>query len=305
MSAEESKTAGFEGTVLVVGATGNIGQATVKALSAKYGASATIKAGTRSVESDKAKALAKLPGVTAVKAGASDASTVTEEAKGADVVVIITPGTENRAELAVAAARAATAGGVTNIAVVSVPFTDAHTHLFARQFRKLEAGVREVAEGVVFLKLPFFTDNNWGNVATVKGMGKIFNSVKPDTAFVSVAAADAGEAFAAVVGDFDTYRGKSYTLVSDCVSQASIAKSFSTALGKEVTYVQVPDEGVKEALTGMGFPGWQVDGILELNHLINDGDANLVTPTRDLETLIGRKPTTTAAWIESVKGAFQ
>ena len=181
--AEESKT--FDGTVLVLGATGNIGQAAVKALSDKYGATATIKAGTRNPESDKAKALAKLPGVTAVKASAGGEG-VAEEAKGADVVYVVTPGSEDRAELAISAVKTASGAGATNFVVVSVPFTAESTHLFARQFQKLDAGVREAAPTAVLLKLPFFTDNQWGNAATIKSMGKFFAPVKPDAAYATI-----------------------------------------------------------------------------------------------------------------------
>lgn len=297
--ADESKT--FDGTVLVLGATGNVGQAAVNALSAKYGASATIKAGTRNPESDKAKALSKLPGVTVVKASAGDAASVTEEAKGVDVVYVVTPGTEDRAEKAIAAVKAVQAAGVENVVVLSVPYWEDSTHLFAKQFMKLDAAVRELSSTAVLLKLPFFTDNQWGNAATIKSMGKFFAPVDGDLAYSTIAVGDAGEAAAAVIGDFATHKGKTYTLVSDTVSSNDIAAAYAAALGKEVTFVQVPPEAAQKAMLDMGFPAWQVDGVLELWAL----GSKLVFPDSDLEALIGRKGTTTAAWIQAVKGGFQ
>ena len=77
-STEESKTATFTGTVLVIGSSGTIGSAAVTALSSAFGSGATIKAGTRNPDSDKAKELSKLAGVTAVKADAGDAASVAE-----------------------------------------------------------------------------------------------------------------------------------------------------------------------------------------------------------------------------------
>ena len=296
--ADESKA--FEGDVLVLGATGNIGQATVKFLSGKV---RSIKAGSRNPDSDKAQALAALEGVTAVKA--SDAATVEAESKGVDAVFIVTPGCEDRAAVAISYAKAAAAAGVTKLVVISVPFKASDMHLFARQFRELEAGVREVSSDAVFLGLPFFTDNQWGNAGTIKSMGKIFAPVKPDAAFVSIAAQDVPPAFFSVLTKFDAYKGKKFVLTSDAQSYGSIAKAFGEALEKEVTYVQVPNEAAKKAMMDMGFPEWQVDGIIELFDLINASDETLTNVTSDLETLTGKSGTSTAAWIASVKAGFQ
>ena len=61
-----------------------------------------------------------------------------QEAKGADVVVVVTPSTEDRGDIAAVAVKAAAGAGVDNIIVISVPISDAATHLFVRQFRPLE-----------------------------------------------------------------------------------------------------------------------------------------------------------------------
>lgn len=301
---EESKTtAAFTGTVLVTGATGNIGKALVNALAAAY-PSATIKAGTRNTDSDKAKALAAISGVTVVKA--SDEASVTQEAKGADVVVIVPPGSEDRATLSVTAVKAAAAAGATNLVVYSVS-TDGD-FLFARQFKELEAGVRAVSDTAVFLKLPFFTDNMWANAGTIKTMGKFFAPVPVDTPITQVTVGDAGEAGAAVVGAFDKYAGQSFKLVSNRATNAEFATAFSAALGKEVTAVQVPPEAAKKSMLDLGFPEWQVDGILELYAIINSSDAAVRSTvnyeSEDVATLLGRPGTTVEQWVSAVKGGF-
>ena len=242
--------------------------------------------------------------MTAVKASAGGEG-VAEEAKGADVVYVVTPGSEDRAELAISAVKTASGAGATNFVVVSVPFTAESTHLFARQFQKLDAGVREAAPTAVLLKLPFFTDNQWGNAATIKSMGKFFAPVKPDAAYATITVGDAGEAAAAVIGDFGAHKGKTYTLTSDVVSSKAIAAAYTSELGKEVTFVQVPNEAAKKAMLDMGFPEWQVDGIIELWELVNSGTEYVTKASADLEALIGRPGTTTAAWIKAVKGGFQ
>ena len=306
-SAFESNTMASESkndfTVLVVGATGNIGKQVVTALSSKY-PGATIKAGTRNPDSDKALALGGIDGVTVVKA--HDSATIAEEAKGAEFLVIVPPGSEDRAAQGVAAAKAATAAGVTKIISYSVP--GVADVLFARQFRELERGIRAVSANTIFLRLPFFTDNNWGHAATIKGMGKIFAPVPVDVNYAQVTVADAGEAGAAALAQFDRFAGQAFTLVSNHASQAEIAAAFSKAVGKEVTAVQVPPAAAKEALLGAGFPEWQVDGILELWAALSSDDvarhAAVNVASRDLEVLLGRKGTSIEQWVEAVKGAF-
>lgn len=299
MSAEESK---YDGTILVTGATGNIGFAAVRALSAAVGSSATIKAGTRNVEGDKAKALNELAGVTAVKASAADGS-LAEEAKGADAVYVVTPGAENRAELAVEIIKVAAAAGVKKIVAVSIPQFEGGTHLFQKQFEKLEKEAREAFEGVTFLRLPFFTDNLYGFAGTVKGMGKIFSSQNPEKDYSSITVADAGAAAVAVLTN-DGHAGKTYTLVSSVSTYNKIAAALAAALEKEVVAVQVPDAAAKEAMLGMGFPEWQVDGILELVNLINTDVEAVKSDPGDLETLIGRKGQTIEEWVAGAKPAF-
>jgi len=296
--ADETKS--FDGEVLVLGSTGTIGQATVKFLSGKV---RSIKAGTRNPDSDKAKALAELDGVTAVKAG--DAASIEAAAKGADVVFIVTPGVEECAALATAYAKAAIAAGVTKIVAISVPCAASDSHLFARQFRAVEAELREVSADTVFLRLPFFTDNQWSNADTIKTLGKVFCPIKPDVAFATVAARDVGPAFLKVASNFETHKGRGYTLVSDVQTYGAIVKSFSDVLGKTVTYQQVPNEAAKKAMMEAGYPEWAVDGVNELHDLINAFDPILTSPTDDLETLIGRKGTSTAAWIAAAKAGFQ
>lgn len=298
--ASESKTTDFSGTILVTGATGNIGKATVSALATKF-PSATIKAGTRNPASDKAKALAAI--ATSVKVvKAADSATISEEAKGAEFVVIVPPGSEDRAAVAVVAAKAAVAAGVAKIVSFSVPTLG--DILFCRQFRELDAGVRAVASNAILLKLPFFTDNNWGHAATIKGMGKIFAPVPVDIAYAQVTTGDAGDAAAAAVQQFDKFAGQSLTLVSNSTSQADIAAAFAAALGKDVEAVQVPPSAAKEALLGMGFPEWQVDGILELWAAISEDDAAINVQSRELEALLGRKGTSVEQWVAAVKAGF-
>ena len=82
------------------------------------------------------------------------------------------------------------------------------------------------------------------------------------------------------------HEGKTYVLTGpESISFHDVARALSGALGKEVSYVDVPPEAGKEAMMGMGLPEWIVDGFMELMAEFADnwGDRT----TANVETLTG------------------
>ena len=82
--------------IFVIGATGNVGTATVQALSDKYAGQFDIRAGVRNP--DKADKLKALAGVTVVQATQGDTDNLVGILKGVDALYIIAPGIENHAQ---------------------------------------------------------------------------------------------------------------------------------------------------------------------------------------------------------------
>ena len=58
-------------------------------------------------------------------------------------------------------------------------------------------------------------------------------------------------------------------------------------------------------MVGMGIPQWQAGGICELLKLVDAEDASQILSTKDLETLIGRAPTSFKDWVSGVADAFK
>ena len=108
--------------VFVIGASGNVGSATVQVLSSKYADKVEIRAGVRNP--DKADKLKSLPNVSVVQAEMGDKEKLTRTLKGVHTLYIVTPGVENRAQLTIATAQAAKDAGVKHLLVVSVPTAD-------------------------------------------------------------------------------------------------------------------------------------------------------------------------------------
>jgi len=73
--------------------------------------------------------------------------------------------------------------------------------------------------------------------------------------------------------------GKTYVLTGPAsISLHDVADGLTKALGKQVTYVDVPPEAAREAIVGMGIPEWDADGYLELFEGYSEGFADMTAP---------------------------
>ena len=289
--------------VFVIGASGNVGSATIQALSTKYADKLEIRAGVRNP--DKADKI-KLPGVTIVQAEMGAKDKLKETLKGVDALFIVTPGAENRAPLSIATAEAAKEAGVKFILAVSVPTVGLTDTIFGRQLSELEGKISSLGVPYAFIRLPLFVDNNWGFKDTIQGQSAFYAPINPDKPFTPVVVEDAGNAAATILSDYTKHTNKTYTIVSDRYTHNELAKAFSEVLGKEIKYIQVPYDAAKQAFLGNGYPEWQVDGILEIFKLIdNDTPETNISDLSVYKTLTGEELTSVKAWIAKYEAAFK
>ena len=289
--------------VFVIGATGNIGSATVTALAEKYTDKVEIRAGVRIP--DKADKLKAIAGITIVKAEMGKKDELLNTFKGVNALYIVTPPTLNRAELTIATAEAAKEAGVKAVVVVSGITADL-TDTFGRQSSEMEYKVSKLGVPYTFLRLPLFVENYWAFKDSIVGQSTIYSPVDPTKPFTPVVVEDAGKAAAVILVYPTKHANKTYNIVSDRHTFGELAEGFSKALGKEVKYVRVSYDAAKQAFLGMGTQEWQVDGILELYKLIDS--ESLVTNTADLSTfsqLTGEQATDLKAWLAKYSGGFQ
>ena len=70
----------------------------------------------------------------------------------------------------------------------------------------------------------------------------------------------------------------------------------------------MPYPDAKRAFMGMGFPEWQTDGILELFHFMDEGEAEVNLPVGrqgDIERLTKKPAMTLAEWCLANAPAFK
>ena len=290
--------------VFVIGATGNAGSATVKSLSARFSDKLEIRAGVRNP--DKADKLKGLKGVSVVQAVMGAKEDLVKIFAGVDAVYINTPNTENRAQLAIATAEAAKMAGVKHIVAVSVSTADDPNVLFGRQFREMEVGISQLEVPYSFLRLPYFFENYYLFKESIQKHSKISTPVDPTKTFTTILVKDAGLAGAVILSDPGKHVNKTYNIISDRHSFGDVAAGLSEVLGKEVKYIRVPYDGIKESFLGLGFPEWQVNGMLDFYNSIDSGEANQEhIANGDFERITGEKPTSLRKWLPTVRDVFQ
>ena len=104
-----------------------------------------------------------------------------------------------------------------------------------------------------FVTAIYFMQNTLAVAPTVASAGTIYMPMKDGKVGI-IDARDVAEAVATVLTS-DGHEGKSYLLTGpESISVHDVADTLSRVLGNEVKYVNVPPEGAKEAMLGMGLP---------------------------------------------------
>ena len=289
--------------VFVIGASGNIGLASLQSLSSLYSNQLEIRAGVR--DPDKAEKVKALPGVIVVKAIQGDKEQLVKIFTEVNCVFIVTPPTENRAELAIKTAEAAKEAGVEHLLVVSVPLIELTDIIVGKQFKELEESISKLGVPYTFLRLPMFTESYFRYKQTIQKMSTIITPLDPTKPYTSVVVAEAGKAAAAILADCSKHINKVYTIVSNRHTFNDVAKAFSEALGREVTITTSTYEDTERSLSGLGIlQPWLIQSIIEMYKAVDTGLAPSET-TSHYKDITGEDPTSLKDWVNAVAPAFK
>jgi uncharacterized protein YbjT (DUF2867 family) len=267
--------------ILVTGATGTIGSATVKALKAK---GARFKVAARSPDKLQAK------GVETVPFDWDQPESFGPALQGVTKLFLLTPNTtDQQARYVQALVDASKKAGVKHIVRLSVMGADAEPGiLLGRMHRASEKIIEGSGIAWTMLRPTFFMDNflNYYGVDPKKdctihlahGQGKA----------VWVDGRDVGEvAAAALTGP--GHEGKAYHLTGpEALGTSEALAILGEALGHKYTYVAIPAEQARKAMEDSQTPAWMVQGFSELSALIRDGYS--ATPATGVKDALGRPP---------------
>lgn len=285
-------------SIVITGATGQLGRHVIEALLERNVPAQEIVATGRSIEK-LADFAARGVQVKAMDYG--DIDSVTVALKGARKVLLISG---NAVGERVAQHRtvieAARAEGVDLIAYTSIANADTSGMKLATEHQATEAVLQEVGVPFALLRNSWYLENYTdqlqgalaqGAIAGSAGNGRISGASRKDYA----------EAAAAVLVAADQ-AGKVYELGGDqAFTMAELAAEISAASGKTITYQDLPAKEYAGMLAGVGMPEAFADILADVDLGIVRGD--LLVTAEDLRKLIGRPTTSLSEAVRSAASA--
>ncbi|MCA3001136.1 MAG: SDR family oxidoreductase [Rhodocyclaceae bacterium] len=265
-------------TILVTGASGNIGRPLVQQLKA---ADAKVIAGSSSGKS--------VDGVPSRHVDFGDVASLKAAFAGVDTLFLLLPLVPNKMALAKNAIAAAKAAGVKHIVRSSGAGADA-TAGFALPKLHGEIDQLVIDSGIAYtLVRPATFMQNFATyyVGMIQGGALYLPQGQGRISFIDVR--DIAAVNAAILQNPAAHAGKAYTLTGAvALSNAEVVKAIGDATGKTVTYVAVPDDAAIASMKGMGMDDWSIGQMMSLHQLTAAGYAAGTTDT--VRQLIGRKP---------------
>ena len=276
--------------LLITGATGHLGRLVVEQLLADGVPAGDIIATGRAT--DKIKDLAdRGVQVRAVEFG--DAEAVRAAVAGADRVLLVSamdPG--GRVEQHRNVIDAAREAGTGLLAYTSIVNAGTTTIRLAADHQATEQLLRDSGVPYVLLRNSWYHENYTDRLPAFLAQGAIPGSAGEGR--ISAAARADYAAAAARVLTTDGHAGQAYELGSDePFTLAQLAAEVSAQSGREVRYLDLPEEHYAKALKEHGVPGLMADMVAETDAAAAHG--TLYTASGDLTALTGRPATTLSA----------
>jgi len=280
--------------ILITGASGNVGKEVLKQI-------AQTGVPVRAAFQSASKAATAPSGVEIVTMDYNDPNTLRGALKGADRVFMVGPPTSDLPALERKAVDEIKRSGAPHVVKLSAMGGRAAT--FPRQHADSEDYIKSSGVSYTFLRPTGFMQNfvnyNAGTINTqsafygCQGEGKVSHIDIRDIAAVAVK-----------VLTENGHAGEIYTLTGpEALSNTRIAEILSDDVGREIHYVDLPDEQFGQALLAAGVPEWSANALVDLQRLYREGGASAVT--HDVEQLLGRKPISFEQFSRDHRGAFQ
>jgi NAD(P)H dehydrogenase (quinone) len=277
-------------SIVVTGATGQLGRLAVEALLRRGIPAAQIIATGRDVAA--IKDLADR-GVVVRRADFAAPDSLAAAFAGADKLLLISASfpVGQRVANHRRAVDAAVAAGVSLVAYTSMTRADTATTILGAGHRATEEYLREREVPSVLLRNSWYLENYTSQLPMVLQHGAFLGSAGEGR--VSAASrADYAEA-AAVVLSTEGHTGKVYELGGDAAfTLAELSAAVSAASGKPIGYTDLPAQEFSEALRGAGMPADVAEAVADADLGLRRGE--LFTASGDLSRLIAR-PTTSLA----------
>ncbi|MBN8565072.1 MAG: SDR family oxidoreductase [Leptolyngbya sp. UWPOB_LEPTO1] len=243
--------------ILVTGATGSNGTEIVKRLTAQ---NVQVRAMVRN--HDRAKEIA-LPNVEVVEGNFDRPETLLEALTEVDRAFLLTNSTEHAEAQQLAFVDAAKQSGVKHIVKLSQFAANADSPVrFLRYHAAVEAAIQASGMTYTFLRPNLFMQGLLNFRSTITSQNAFYAAI--DNAKVSVVdVRDIADVAVAALTETG-HEGKIYNLTGpQALTHAEMAEQLSAALNRQIAFVDIPSEAMRDQLLNIGMPAWQADGLIE------------------------------------------
>jgi uncharacterized protein YbjT (DUF2867 family) len=283
--------------ILITGASGTVGSAVLQEIRKTGKPFKTMYRG----EKDAKKAPA---GTASVIADFGDKSSLNKALPGVSTLFLVCSPTPQLVELESNVIDACAVNGVRDVVLNSAFGAGDYPKSFPSWHRKVEDKLRNSGLSYTILRPNGFFQNIVAyNAPTIRTQGAFYAGMgKAKTSLLDVR--DVAAAAAKVLVSPADHSGKTYELMGpEALSNDGIAERISRITGRNVKYVDIPEEAQRKSMLDAGMAEWQVTALLDLQAYYVTGKCAAVTDV--LPNLLGRAPITIDQFLNENKESFQ
>lgn len=282
--------------ILITGATGRIGGATLKQLTSR---GVPVRVLLRNPE--KAAAVAS-PGVETVIGDLAQPRSLETALEGVTSALLVSPLDPRQVELQGNFIDAAKGTGRVHVVKISGLGTALDSPVRSgRWHAQTEKHLEDSGLPFTHIRPPFFMQNILRFAPTIRVSGEFVGALNQGK--VAMIDVDDIAAVAATVLTASGHTGKAYTLTGpEALSYQDVAEKLSQRLGRPITYKNIPLEAMRERLLASGMPEWHVDVQVDFTTALGAGHASTVTDT--VEAVTGTPPRTVEQFIREHVALF-
>jgi uncharacterized protein YbjT (DUF2867 family) len=276
--------------ILITGATGRVGGATLKQLSTR---GMPVRALVRNVEKA---ALVAGPSVETVIGDLAQPCSLESALDGITAALLVSPLDPHQVELQGNFIDAAKRAGRAHVVKISGLGTALDSSVRSgRWHAQTEKHLEDSGLPFTHLRPPFFMQNILRFAPAIRASGEFAGSL--GLGKVAMIDVDDIAAVAATALTTDAHAGKAYVLTGpEAHSYSDVAERLSRILGRTITYKDVPLEVMRERLLASGMPEWHVDVQVDFSTALSAGHASAVTNT--VEAVTGKPARTLEQFIQ-------
>ena len=282
--------------ILVTGATGNNGIELIKRLS-------SLGAAVRGmVRKQHDRGSGTLPGVEFMTGDFDDPGSIRRALEGIERAFLVTNSSDRAEAQQLGFVEVARAVGLRHIVYLSQLHAAGNSPVrFLRYHAVVEDAIDSSGITYTHLRPNLYMQGLLGFRSSIISEGRFF--APAGDARVSIVDVRDIAAVAAAALTESGHEGKIYDITGpQALTHAEMASQLSDALGRDVAFVDIPEQAMRDMLFAFGIPAWQADGLIEDYAHYRLGEASTISSA--VVDVTGRPPRSFAAFARDYKQAF-